>query len=574
MTSFCTKSSGPSFKRPAIGAILLIGGLTYFNTLGNGFVNFDDNDTRLLQNPFLGTPWQWDFLLKAFSQATAGYYDPVYVLSYAVDYHLWGMNPAGFHMGNLILHLANSVFIFLILWRLTGKQTLAFVSAVLFVVHPIHVESVSWATSRKDTLSHFFALASFWVYLRGIYLHAPRFTCMATLSGFLLMLGMMVKPTVIVLPAIFLLSDLIFGARPIPWKRIFIFQSACLSFLLLFVVLTFPLTLGAGIKPEISFSSATHLSLFFNLYSFFIKLIVFPLNLSAFYVIRAGNSISLVWLLFILPCFLAWVGWIIRQMARTVDAPSHYGPAPVLWGSAVYLISLLPFTNILPRTIYLADRYEYMASLGFCLILAYFLTRIPSPNIKASAVVFFVFIYGVLTIHRIPVWKDSPTLWADVDLKRNISPSQHHWVMGNAYAFQAQWDKAVIEYEAAGADQSNDPDTRLRLANIYLTVGNWGRAENITRKIIADFPDYLPAMTRLVTLHIRAGEYEKADRILNEFKGKFEPEEISYFNELVQHVKTGNHDKASFIYRKLTQLIASRTTHVQQQNPIRSGPGA
>ncbi|MCH8156831.1 MAG: glycosyltransferase family 39 protein, partial [Nitrospinae bacterium] len=359
----------------AVGLIVLIGGLVYFNTLGNEFLNYDDSDSRILQNPFIGTPWQWNFLPTAFSQATAGYYDPVYVLSYAVDYHLWGMNPAGFHMGNLILHLANSVFIFLILRRLTGKQSLALVSALLFVVHPIHVESVSWATSRKDTLSHFFALASFLVYLKGVNLNASRFVGMATLSGFFLMLGMMVKPTVVVLPVIFLLSDLIFGARPIPWKRIFIFQSACLSLLLIFVVWTLPLTLGGVVKPEINFSATTHLSLFFDLYAFLIKLIVFPFNLSAFYLIEASDSFSISGLLLIFPCFMAWVIWIIRQIVRAVDAPSN---CPVLWGSAVYLVSLLPCTNILPRSIYLADRYEYMASLGFCLILAYFLTRLPT----------------------------------------------------------------------------------------------------------------------------------------------------------------------------------------------------
>ncbi|NIQ00106.1 MAG: hypothetical protein GWM98_06525, partial [Nitrospinaceae bacterium] len=154
-------------NRAAVYLLILVCALAYFNVLGNGFLNYDDHNERILKNPFLLTPWSWSHLATAFTQATAGYYDPVYVLSYVIDHRLWGWNPAGFHFDNLLLHTANSVLVFFLMLRLRGGYPLALVSSLLFAVHPIHVESVAWATSRKDVLSMFFALASFRVYLQG-----------------------------------------------------------------------------------------------------------------------------------------------------------------------------------------------------------------------------------------------------------------------------------------------------------------------------------------------------------------------------------------------------------------------
>ena len=437
-------TSGNLKFQPRFGIYLLLFLclVSYFNTLGNGFLNFDDYDERILRNPFLTASWQWNHVLTAFTQATAGYYDPVYVLSYVVDHKIWGWNPTGFHLNNLLLHTVNSIFIFLLLSRLTGKNYMALLTAMFFAVHPIHVESVSWATSRKDTLSLFFALASMLVYFRGVSGNHKKYFLWAAGSVALLILGMMTKPTVIVVPLIILLTEIFLRNYPIQWKRILAYQAAAFSVLGGFVFLTLPMTLGVGWNPDVQFPLYTHAILFLELYGYYWKLIFLPLNLSAFYLISVHDQAKWLVTFIYFPVFIILAGWIIFNLRQaiqdTAPTPRH---RPIVWGVAVFLVGLFPFTNVIPHTIYMADRYAYLASIGFCAALATALLSIPWPKVRVTSIAFLIVLYSALCMNRVPIWKDSPTLWADVNQKRNISSFDHHRIMAGAYAFDGKWQK-------------------------------------------------------------------------------------------------------------------------------------
>jgi hypothetical protein len=142
----------------------------FLPALWNDFVNWDD-DRNLIDNPFyrgLG----WTQLSWMFSTFHEGHYQPLSWLTFAIDYLIWGMNPVGYHLTNLVLHGANAVFFYFLArrllyaavpqarvvdsWRLRVSAGLA---ALLFAVHPLRVESVAWATERRDMLS---ALFFFW----------------------------------------------------------------------------------------------------------------------------------------------------------------------------------------------------------------------------------------------------------------------------------------------------------------------------------------------------------------------------------------------------------------------------
>ncbi len=539
--------------------------LAYFNVLGNGFLNYDDHNERILKNPFLLTPWSWSHLATAFTQATAGYYDPVYVLSYVIDHRLWGWNPAGFHFDNLLLHTANSVLVFFLMLRLRGGYPLALVSSLLFAVHPIHVESVAWATSRKDVLSMFFALASFRVYLQGRSGSVPRFTAFSAASFLLLLLGMMTKPTVGVLPALILVSEILLLGRPVSWKRAAAYQAAAWTGLALFVGLTLPMTMGEAVKPDIQFTWAGHTVLFLDLYAYFMKLILFPVNLSAFYRITVDDAVSPGMALFI-GAFLLLIGWGVLELFRALKTPPEAGrPRWTAWGVWVYLVGLLPFTNILPRTIYLADRYEYLASLGFCAAVAAGVLKLSNRRVQTAALVLVLGFYTALTLDRVPVWKDSPTLWADVDRKRNISPREHHRLMAESYAFHGQWDQAVAQFEKVGLENLKGPDELLRVANIYFSAGKSEGAERLLTRIVRRDPEEAPAWFRLIVLHLSRGEHDRALSVWQVARKHFTPQETELCRELIRYDRQGRLEPARRVYGRLQFLMKKRRHHVQQK---------
>ena len=475
------------------------------------------------------------------------------------------MNPAGFHMDNLFLHAANSILLFWVLRALTGKRSLALLAVALFAVHPIHVESVSWATSRKDVLSHFFAFASFLVYVNGKQKTRGGYMICVVAATLLLLLGMMAKPTVGVLPAVILMSDLLMGAKPVPWKRIFFYQTICLGSLVIYMFLTFPMTLGGAVKPEIHLSPVEHLGLFLDLYGFFVKLILFPVNLSAFYLINVSGTIYSVMVLVYIPCLLAAVYWIFAAISRSLkERTMPDGNSQLAWATATYLFGLLPFTNILPRTIYLADRYEYLASVGFCFAVSILLLEINKAGLRVSAAGTLIVLYSVLSMDRIPVWKNSSTLWADTDHKRNTSRLEHHKNMANAYGFEGQWGKAVQEYESAGIDNVTDAETLLRISKIYMTAGQKEQAEQLLEKTINRYPQFFPAIHELIMWNIGSKDYRKAEDLLRFYEDRFEEKESVNIRNLIRYDKEGDLEQASLVYRNLQIEIWKRWSHVRK----------
>ncbi|MBM3290561.1 MAG: hypothetical protein FJY92_10450, partial [Candidatus Hydrogenedentes bacterium] len=124
----------------------------------NGFVDFDDDD-YVFANAHVEAGLTWDGVRWAFSTGHAANYHPLTWLSHMADVSLWGMNPAGHHLVSVLLHALNSFLVFMALLRLTGKDREAMAVALLFAVHPLHVESVAWVSERKDLLCAAFMLA-------------------------------------------------------------------------------------------------------------------------------------------------------------------------------------------------------------------------------------------------------------------------------------------------------------------------------------------------------------------------------------------------------------------------------
>ena len=185
-----------------IACLILATIAVYLRVFGNGYV-FDD--TRyILENPHVQQGISLSSIKWAFTSTLCSNWHPLTWLSMMLDWVLFGMKPWGYHLTNLLIHIANTILLLLLLNRLTGSFWRSSFVAALFALHPLRVESVAWAAERKDVLSTFFAFTAIWAYVR--YAEKPSFL-RYSLVFLLFALGLMAKPMLVTLPIILLLMD-------------------------------------------------------------------------------------------------------------------------------------------------------------------------------------------------------------------------------------------------------------------------------------------------------------------------------------------------------------------------------
>jgi len=337
-------------------AVVIITAIAFIPSLSNGFVDWDDphyvtgNDAiRDLSLRNLG---------KIFTSSFIGCYCPLAISSYAVEYHFAGLNPFVYHLDNYLMHLMATALVFCFIYLLSRKTDIAFLSALLFGIHPLHVESVAWVAERKDLLCAIFYLLALITYL--VYLKKKKaqyyylvFLCM--------MLSLFSKPMAVTLPLIFMLLDY-FNDRKID-KRSVLEKIPFFAVALIFGIgnLYFQAKFGAtGLTEGLSF----RVYFFLKAIVFYLGKIFAPLNLSAMYPYYhvTPERFSEVKYYIMILLFLFAVVFLSRKYSKKV-----------IFGSAFFIITILPVLKIVPAgEVFVADRYMYLPSIGIFFILAVF----------------------------------------------------------------------------------------------------------------------------------------------------------------------------------------------------------
>jgi len=176
--------------------------IAYFSCLDNEFVNWDDTH-YVIENPLI-QDLTWTTVQRVFTTSIFNTYSPLQMLSYAVERHFFGLNPFVYHFNNLVLHLIVTLLVFYFIYLCGLSQRAAFFGAVIFGIHPMHVESVAWVTERKDVLYGMFYLGAVCLHMR--YRSHPKIGTfvLAMLCG---LLAILTKAMALSLPLILLLCD-------------------------------------------------------------------------------------------------------------------------------------------------------------------------------------------------------------------------------------------------------------------------------------------------------------------------------------------------------------------------------
>ena len=451
--------SGPSagwFLPPGLAllALFTVVVLAYLPVLQNDFVNWDDKDA-ILDNPFI-RHWDGAFLKWSFTTYATGNWMPLTWLSFALNFQMAGLDPRVFHLTNVLLHALNSLLVLGVSWRLlraipAGPMgwakafafPIAFLTALLFGLHPIHVESVAWATERKDVLYAAFYLGSLWVYLgRGTPPEKRElWSCLA-----LYLLSLMSKPMAVTLPLVLLILDiwplgrLREGLGVLLREKIPFFVLASLSVLV---------TMASHAKTLSYAQSGVEvywiLNSFRSLVFYLVKMAV-PWNLSPYYPFPPEMTAGYI-LEDLGAAALVVFGSIFFYRRR-----DKFPDGMAAW--AYYLVTLAPVLGVVQTGAQAAaDRYTYLPSLGFFLFLSAAVARWVALDRKVFAVVCLVVGAGLgyLTVFQIGVWRNTSVLWERVTQIYPDENADAYSRLGVAYLKARRFDDALAAFSRASA---------------------------------------------------------------------------------------------------------------------------
>ncbi len=443
--------------------------VAFWPCLNNQFVNWDDPQF-VVGNPLI----REINLPKIVSSIEGGSYQPLTVLSWSLDYAVAGLKPFVYHAHSVLLHVANVVLVFWLVSLLSGQWLIAFWTALLFGIHPMHVESVAWVTERKDVLYTLFYLAGLISYV--YHLRAKSWCWL--LSVVFLLLALLSKMQAATFPVTLLLIHW-FEHKPLRFKTQWPFWLMAGLFFALGCYL-------ASLSKALVLPQVWDDKIYGALFSvtLYIAKLIYPWSLSALYPHPQGSLGVWVYALIFVLAALVYGLWRLRQSSK------------------IFLFAILFFMIHVALTLpvvtfgqsFNADRYMYLASIGFFWPLGYLLLRW-----RWLAVV-YVALLMLIAYQRCPVWHDGNSLWSDV-IKKFPQMSEGYLYRGQYFETQGDMPKAFENYDQCLKVNPQDSRCYLNRGNMYQVVG-------MSTQAIADYTHALDLGNKELGIYVnRANAY-------------------------------------------------------------------
>jgi len=457
--------------------------LPYIPLLSAGFVNWDD-DIYVTSNVRVLKGVTIENIKWAFSAISFGFYYPITWISHMLDVSIYGLRPWGHHLTSMLIHASNVLLLFFFLKRAGIDQTRSFLISMLFAVHPLNAESVSWISERKNLLAAFFFFAALNFYLA--YLKKPCWQFISALWAAYL-LGLMSKSVIVTFPVVLYLVDVWpLGRTKLEWRFILNnWKRLILEKLLLFL----PVPIFAALTI-IGQSRLNTLASFEKIppderiagallaYGRYLWQFVFPLHLTTFFPhLRDGYSV---------PALV---------LSIAVLAALSTAAALLMKKSPLYIVCLSWFfVNLLPVIGILqvggqgsADRYMYIPMVGLLAISVFGLFALFDnfPAVKPKLVhLFFLaaaLLFSAKSWERASVWRDSETLFNDM-IVTSPNPSHGYLQMGLEFKQKSDFNKAIEYYKKAIAADPRKAEAYNNMGNCYYELKDIAAAKEAYEK--------------------------------------------------------------------------------------------
>jgi tetratricopeptide (TPR) repeat protein len=508
-----TNEQKQTFNRLLLLPLIIITVFIYFKSLDNQLINTWDDHGYISENPDVKTLHgdSVAYTIKnTFTSYVLGNYHPITMLSYCIEYSKYQLNPKPYHVTNLIIHILNSLLVFLFIWLLTRQQWVAFITALLFAIHPMHVESVSWVSERKDVLYTFFTLASFCTYIYFLKDEKrKRLFYVLTLILFLLALlsKAMAVSAAIVFFAIDYFYDRKFNTKIILEKIPFIILA------LIFGIVAIGAQKSASALDGIVNYNFGDRILFscYALMTYLWKVFV-PINMSCYYNYPAKGANGMYPIAYsIAPFIIAGLGFLVYKSMK-------YGK-DVLFGFAFFLITIALVLQLLPvGDAIIADRFSYIPYIGIFFIIARWfnnamegnypkLRSFKTPLIAGFAIV--VLVFSFLAQKRTMVWYDSISLWSDAIEKCDDAPKSFN-NRAVTYFERKQYEQALLDFNKTIQLRDDYTDAHYNRGVIYFSLKQYDKAIDDYSVAIQQDPKFPKAINNRGNVYHLLGKYNEA----------------------------------------------------------------
>jgi hypothetical protein len=467
--------STTKYEKWLLPAIMLITLAVFSPVLWNGFISFDD-DIFVYANSNIASGLNFEVIRWAFTTGYEANWVPLSILSHAFDVQLFGLNPAGHHAVNLLLHIVNSCLLFLFLKRATGLPWQSAMVAFLFALHPLHVESVAWVAERRDVLSTFFMMLTLYWYTRYTENKSTRLYCLSLLF---FVLGLLSKPMLVSLPILLLLLDWWplnrtacsdrsgvwnVSVRLIAEKIPFCLLSLCSS------IITYRVQQAVGELPQ-GYTLISRMGKSCIAYTTYLYKMIWPVDLAILYPFSKYPPSNFKIMLSVITLVIITAGVFLC-----------YKRYPFLiTGWLWYLITLLPVIGLIQIGQHsVADRYTYIPLTGLFVIVVWGLSRLLDQwryrNMCLSGVaVCAIAGMGWLTVVQLHYWKNSESLF-----KHTLDVTEGNWVIQNnlglEYLNQGRTEEAFRHFNLSIQAKPSYSLAYLNLGAAFLTTKEYEKA--------------------------------------------------------------------------------------------------
>lgn len=524
--------------------VAIVSFVVYYNALNNDFV-FDDES--VVQNnqsiQKLSNIPKFFTAEEGFHKVIGRYYRPVVSSLYAIDFAVWGMSPFGFHLTNIIIHVIATLLLLMVLMKLFGDYKYgllsALIGALIFAVHPIHTEAVSWVSGRTDSLAALFFLLSFLFYVK--YSEENNNKTFLWISLIAYFVGLLSKEMIVTMPVLLFLYDFFFKKRNIEWfKKNLLPYVLFISLTIIFVAIRYLVLKDIVDRTTYMYfygeGTATAIYTMLKAVPVYFRLLLFPLNLLYHYngVLPDAKSIGdikvLLSLAFIIAMFL--VSLFLYKKYNEVS-----------FAILFFFVSLLPVMNIVPTMNFMAERFLYLSSFALSVLISYLIVKYLNDKNKNALIIFFILIiivFGYLTYQRNADWKNNETLYMTADGKdgsvllvnagnmyankknyveaekryrraieiRDNSVLAHH-NLGLIFLLKGDIDSAEIKFKKGISIDSLAPDGYFQLSNIYQQKGRIPEAIASLEKLQTIVPNYRDSKGILEMLKSNPSDIQK-----------------------------------------------------------------
>lgn len=570
----------------AIIFIVILIVVVYANSLANDFVA--DDYIVIVSNNFIKQGnnfykiFSKDYLTSDSELGKIGEYEvgsgeasfrPVVTISYFLDYFLWGLNPFGYHLTNLFLHIINALLLYFFINLIAKDKKVSLLCSLLFALHPVNTEAVNVISFREDLLVFLFFISSFIFFIKSNhYLNKKTTFYFASMALFLL--ALFSKEMAVTLPIMLLIYDYFFVFSKNVNNQLRVFLYRYIGYVVILLLFSFIFT--ANIK-EFSFKYSSG-SFYINIEKLldasitYFNWLINPTKVHFAFVLTEKylpmpQRLFIIKLLFFMLIIICSI--FVIKMRKT----SKEIQFAILW----FFVILFPVSNIIPMQNYMAARYLYLPMVGFCFLIATLLVKLPTLKIKSisqnalykvanTMIIIILIFYSIFSVARNISFKNNIVFWKEI-VEFYPKNTFAHIALGRIFSEHNLFNNAIEEYKKA--INLSEKDTKAiaheEQGDCYYKMGMLDMAEEEFKAALKLNGNLISAYVHLGCILGNKGLYPESISFLK-MAIKIDPKNIDAYNNLgISYVKLKKWSEAMKAWKKVLEI---NSTHQAARNNI------